>query len=65
MTIKIKKDTISLLLQKKNICMFAITRPFLLKSTEPKLFFRENLQKIIEDLYLFTKKSEIFIFCVV
>ena len=35
---------------KKNICMFAVTRPSLLKSTKPKLFLRQNLQKIIEDL---------------
>ena len=33
----------------QKICMFAVTRPSLLKSTNPKLFFPENLQKIIED----------------
>ena len=48
---------------KKNICMFAVTRPSLLKSTKPKLFLRQNLQKIIEDLQLFTEKSDIFNFC--
>ena len=31
--------------------MFAVTRPSLLKSTEAKLFFHENLQKIIEDFF--------------
>ena len=31
------------------------------KSNDPKLFFQENLQKIIEDLHLFTEKSEICI----
>ena len=31
------------------------------KGTNPKLFFYENLQKIIEDLHLFTEKSEICI----
>ena len=37
----------------KEIWMFVVTQPFLLKSTEPnpKMFFRENLQKIIEDLF--------------
>ena len=34
----------------KNKSMFAITRPSLLKSTDPKLFFCENLQKMIGDL---------------
>ena len=36
---------------KKNICMFVVTRQYLLKITDPKLFFRENLQKIIEDIF--------------
>ena len=31
--------------------MFAVTRPSLLIITERKLCFRENLQKIIEDLF--------------
>ena len=39
----------------KEICMSAVTQPFLLKSTNSKHFFCENLQKIIEDFYLFTK----------
>ena len=30
--------------------MLAVTRPSLLKSTDPKRFFRENLQKSIEYL---------------
>ena len=30
--------------------MFAVTRPSLLKFTDSKLFFSENLQKIIKDL---------------
>ena len=30
--------------------MFAVTRPSLLNFTDSKLFFSENLQKIIEDL---------------
>ena len=47
----------------KKICMFAVTRPSLLKFTDPKLFFRKNVQKFTEDLNLFTKKSEICIFC--
>ena len=42
--------------------MFAVTRPSVLKCINSKYFFRENLQKIIEDLYLLTKKSEICIF---
>ena len=28
-------------------------------------YFLENLQKIIEDLYLFTEKSEICILCII
>ena len=32
-------------------CMFAAARPSLLKSTNPKLFLHENLQKVIEDLF--------------
>ena len=39
-----------------------VTRPSLLKSIDTKPFFRKILQKIIEDLYLSTKKSEICIF---
>ena len=38
------------------IFMFPIARPSLLKSTDPNFFFRKNLKKIIENLYLFTKK---------
>ena len=51
--------------EEKNIYMFAVTRPSLLKSTDPKPIFRENLQKIIEDLHLFTENSEICIFCAI
>ena len=40
--------TINLCKTKKEKCMVAVTRPSLLKSTDPKLFFRESLQKIIE-----------------
>ena len=51
--------------------MFAVTRPSLLKSPDPKLFFLENLQRlqktflrtssffIYNNFYLSTKKSEI------
>ena len=39
--------------------MFAVTRLSLLNSTDPKLFFHENLQKNIEDMHFLTKKSEI------
>ena len=42
--------------------MFVVTRPSLPKSATLNVF-RENLQKTIEDLYLFTKKSLICIFC--
>ena len=35
------------------------------KKYQPETFFRENLQKIIEDLYLFTEKSETCIFCAI
>ena len=35
---------------KQKICMFAFTRQSLLNSSDPNLFFRENLQKIKEDL---------------
>ena len=41
--------------------MFALNLLSLLKSPDPKLF-RENLQKIMEHLYLFTEKSGISIF---
>ena len=44
--------------------MFALSLPSLLKSTDPKLF-GENLQKIMEHLYLFTEKSGISIFCAI
>ena len=40
--------TINLCKTKKEKCMVAVTRLSLLKSTDPKLFFRESLQKIIE-----------------
>ena len=36
--------------------MFAVTRPSLLKSTDPKFFFRKNLQKIMEDLLIKLQK---------
>ena len=45
--------------------MFGITQPSQLKSANPKLFFCKNPQKIIEDLYLFTNKSEIYILCAI
>ena len=35
------------------------------KKYPPWTFFLENLQKIMEDLHLFTKKSEIWIFCAI
>ena len=36
---------------RKKLCMFAVTQPSLIKSTEHKLFFREYLQKNIEELF--------------
>ena len=51
--------SISLLLAlgQKNICMFAVTRPSLLKCTDLKHFLARICKKYIEDLYLFTRKS--------
>lgn len=38
--------------KKEKKSMFAVTRPFLRKVTENKPFFRKNLQKFIETLFL-------------
>ena len=35
----------------KKISMSAVIRPPLLIFTDPKLFFRENMQKFIEDVF--------------
>ena len=35
------------------------------KKYQSKTFFRQNLQKIIEDLYLLTERSAICIFCAI
>ena len=42
--------------------MFAVTRPLPAKSTDAKHFFVGIYKNIIEDPYLFTEKSQIFIF---
>ena len=45
--------------------MFVVNQPSLLKSTDPKLFFARIHKKMIEDLYLFSKKSDICMFCAI
>ena len=55
----------AVLLGEKKYVMFAATRLSLLKSTNPKLFFGKIIQKIIEDLYLFTERLGICIFCAI
>ena len=50
-------------LGQKNKRMFAVTRPSLLKSTDPKLSFCENLQKIIEDIFAYRKVRNVHLLC--
>ena len=42
-----------------------LPKPSLLKSADPKPFFARIYKKNIEDLYLFTEKSEICISCAI
>ena len=46
-------------------CTFAVTRPFLLKCTSPKPFFRENLQKLLKKFlktFVFLQIQQRFVF---